>query len=116
VWLYTESWNRNGTIFRVRNMAAEEGDRRFLNARSAVALPMLMAIGDKVRQGQAAGNIAPSLHPESTAGVIIAMLERLSAVGPTQATAQTYGITFDHMREAAAHMLMQMLGGQQSGQ
>jgi AcrR family transcriptional regulator len=115
VTLYTDLWNRHGTIFRVRNMAAEEGDQRFLDARSRVAMPMLIAIADRVRAGQVAGTITANLHPESTAGVIIAMLERLSSVGPTQATSMTYGITYEYMREAAAHMLWQMLGGSGAG-
>jgi AcrR family transcriptional regulator len=107
---YTDSWNRHGTVFRVRNMAAEEGDERFLNARQAVALPMLRVFAAKIADGQRAGTISAALHPESTAGVILAMLERVSSVGPTRATATAYGITYQHMREAAAYMLVQLLG------
>ena len=44
VTLYTDLWNRHGTIFRVRNMAAEEGDERFLAARGGASVPMLKAI------------------------------------------------------------------------
>ena len=112
VTLYTDLWNRHRTIFRVRNMAAEEGDQRFLDARSRASLPMLGAISDRVKAGQAAGRIDGSLHPASTAGVILAMLERLSSVGPSREAEPHFGITYDHMRRAAAHMLAQMLGEQ----
>ena len=110
VTLYTDLWNRHRTIFRVRNMAAEEGDQRFLDARGRASLPMLRAISDRVKAGQAAGRINASLHPASTAGVILAMLERLSSVGPSREAQPHFGITYDHMRRAAAHMLAQMLG------
>jgi len=110
VTLYTDLWNRHGTIFRVRNMAAEEGDERFVVARGRASLPMLKAIAGRISQGQAAGRIDIGLHPASTAGVILAMLERLSSVGPARYADTSFGITYDHMRRAAAHMLAQMLG------
>ena len=110
VTLYTDLWNRHGTIFRVRNMAAEEGDERFLAARGGASVPMLKAISARVAAGQASGRIDASLHPASTAGVILAMLERLSSIGPSRQADASFGITFDHMRHAAAHMLAQMFG------
>lgn len=110
VTLYTDLWNRHGTIFRVRNMAAEEGDQRFLDARGRASLPMLKAISERIRAGQLKGSIDASLHPASTAGVILAMLERLSSIGPTRQGDPSFGITYDHMRQAAAHMLAQMFG------
>ena len=112
VTLYTDLWNRHGTIFRVRNMAAEEGDERFLAARGGASVPMLKAISARVAAGQASGRIDASLHPASTAGVILAMLERLSSIGPSRQADASFGITFDHMRQAAAHMLAQMFGEQ----
>ncbi len=110
VRLYTDLWNRHGTIFRVRNMAAEEGDQRFLAARSAAALPMLESICQTIEQGQAAGRIPLAIHAASAAGVMLSMLERLSSVGPKQPYGPTHGITYDRMREAAAHTLVQFLG------
>ncbi len=110
VRLYTDLWNRHGTIFRVRNMAAEEGDARFVTARSAAALPMLEAIVDSIEQGQADGRIPPTIHAASGAGVMLSMLERVSSVGPRQPYEPTHEITYDRMREAAAHALVQFLG------
>lgn len=109
VTLYTDLWNRHRTIFRVRNMAAEEGDARFLDARGRASLPMLKAITERISAGQGEGRIDASLHPASTAGVILAMLERLSSVGPSREAEPHFGITYEHMRRAAAHMLAQML-------
>ncbi len=106
--LYTDLWNRHRTIFRVRNMAAEEGDMRFVESRSATAVPMIEALAKQIAMGQAAGQIAPALHPRSLAGTILTMMERLSSVGPQ--SAGHYDISYDSLRESAAHMVAQALG------
>jgi AcrR family transcriptional regulator len=109
---YTELWNRNGTIFRVRNLAAEEGDARFYQARMDAAQPMLEAIAAAVARAQAAGRVPAHLTPVACAGILLMMLERLSAVGPM--TRESDGLSYAALKDAAAHSLAGMLGARAS--
>jgi AcrR family transcriptional regulator len=105
---YTELWNRNGTVFRVRNLAAEEGDERFYRARMTAARPMMHAITAAVERAQAAGRTPSDLTPQACAGTILMMLERLSAIGPM--SRESDGLSYATLKAAAAHTLAGMLG------
>jgi len=108
VRLYCEHWNQNRTVFRVRNLAAEEGDTRFLAARYLFARPVMDALVGPIERAQNAGRVAKDLHPNSTAGAILTLLERLAAVGPT-AHSQN-GLSFESLIDASAHMVGHVLG------
>jgi AcrR family transcriptional regulator len=105
---YCAMWNRNRTIFRVRNMAAEEGDERFYRARMEAAAPVMTALTAQVQRAQLAGLMPPQLKPRSCAGTILMMLERLAAIGPI--TEEHDDISYDTLRAAASHSVALMLG------
>ncbi len=105
---YTALWNNNRTIFVVRNLAAEEGDGRFYEARMTQALPIMNAISHQVERAQAAGRTPASLSPRACAGTILMMLERLSAIGPMSRDED--GVGYASLKAAAAHSLAMMLG------
>ncbi|MEX6725385.1 TetR family transcriptional regulator [Parapedomonas caeni] len=105
---YTELWNRHRTIFRVRNLAAEEGDERFYRARMSAARPMMNALSAQIARAQAAGRTPADLSPQACAGTVLMMLERLAAIGPI--TADHDGINYAALREAAAYTVGYMLG------
>ncbi|MGQ5700540.1 TetR family transcriptional regulator [Sandaracinobacteroides sp. A072] len=105
---YTALWNRNRTIFSVRNLAAEEGDMRFYQARMEAAGPMMEALTAAVARAQAAGRVPAGLAPRSCAGTLLMLLERLSAVGPM--TAEGDGLGYAQLKAAAAHSIAAMLG------
>jgi AcrR family transcriptional regulator len=105
---YTNLWNRNRTIFRVRNLAAEEGDARFLQARMDAAHPMMEALSGAVTRAQAAGRVPAGLTPQACAGTLLMMLERLSAVGPI--TKEAPGLSYAALKASAAYTLAAMLG------
>ncbi len=105
---YTELWHRNRTVFRVRNLAAEEGDTRFYEARLRAAAPMMDALSAAVARAQAAGRTPADLSPRACAGTLLMMLERLPAVGPLSRDAD--GIGYPALKTAAAHTLATMLG------
>lgn len=107
--LYTQVWDRNRTIFRVRNLAAEEGDVRFYDARVVAAAPVLHEIAAAVSRAQAAGRMPASLEPRACAATLLMLLERLCAVGPMSPDAD--GLSYPAIKEAAAHTLLAMLGG-----
>ena len=108
---YTELWNRNRNIFVVRNLAAEEGDARFYEARMKQARPMMKAISEQVNRAQAAGRTPADLSPSACSGTILMMLERLAAIGPISRGED--GVSYANLKMAAAHHLAIMLGANQ---
>ena len=105
---YTRLWQANRTVFRVRNLAAEEGDARFYEARMKAAAPMMDALAAAVSRAQAAGRVPAELSPRACAGTLLMMLERLPAVGPLSRDGD--GISYIELKAAAAHTLGAMLG------
>jgi AcrR family transcriptional regulator len=105
---YCAMWNRHRTIFRVRNMAAEEGDERFYRARMEAAVPVMALLADKIERAQAAGLVPAELKPRACAGTVLMMLERLAAIGPI--TEEHDDISYDTLRAAAARSVALMLG------
>jgi AcrR family transcriptional regulator len=105
---YCELWNRYRTVFRVRNMAAEEGDDRFYRSRMDAAGPVLGGLTVQIERAQVAGRLPAALKPLSCAATILMMLERLAAIGPI--TDQRDDISYDALKAAAAHTVAMMLG------
>lgn len=105
---YCDVWHKHRTVFRVRNLAAEEGDQRFIMARHLAAQPILAALVEPILRAQAAGRVSKDLHPLSTAGAIMTLLERLAAVGPS--TRNEKGLTFGSLIDSSAHMIAHVLG------
>ncbi|GHA05129.1 TetR family transcriptional regulator [Novosphingobium arvoryzae] len=105
---YTALWNRHRTIFRVRNLAAEEGDDRFYKARMQAATPMMGALTEQIARAQAAGLAPSDLSARACAGTILMMLERLAAIGPI--THEDQGIGYAALKSAAAYTVAFMLG------
>lgn len=106
--LYCALWNQNRTVFRVRNMAAEEGDERFYQTRMDAARPVMAALTSKIELAQRSGLVPGRLKARSCAGTILMMLERLAAIGPY--TSEDDGISYDSLRAAAAHSIAMMVG------
>lgn len=104
---YAAVWAKHHALFRVRNLAADEGDRRFRTARENAILGALMAVSAAIKRAQDAGWAAPQLDPVSTAGVLMTMLERFGAV---QHYYRYSGVERRHMTVAAAHMLAHVMG------
>jgi AcrR family transcriptional regulator len=103
VQTYVAVWTSQGAIFRARNLAAEE-DPRFYAAREQAVLPLLAALGARIARGQRAGRLPANLHPNATAGVLIALLERLAAIAGRQ-TGGEAGITPENTIAAAAYVV-----------
>lgn len=109
VEVYTELWNRNRTIFLVRNLAAEEGDARFLNARNSASAGTLQMLARQVEKAQAAGRTPAHLRPSACAGTILMMLERLAATGASHHR-DAQAVTYATLKDAAAYTVAFMLG------
>jgi AcrR family transcriptional regulator len=105
---YCAHWAVHSTLFRCRNLAAEEGDARFLAARRDAVTLLLEALAQKVSIAQAKGRVPKALQPRASAGAVLTLLERLAAVGPTSPVQP--GMSFKTLKESAAFMIANMLG------
>ncbi len=80
---YVSFWQENGTLFRIRNLSAEEGDIRFVHVRQRSVLPILERLQVMISDRQASGKIPRDLNPYSVASSLTAMLERIASVAGT---------------------------------
>jgi AcrR family transcriptional regulator len=76
---FIDYWDRHGPILRIRNLAAEEGDGRFMALRRDAMEPVLAAIEALMRR-HAANSRNPLIEPASAALAMSAILDRLAAV------------------------------------
>ena len=77
---YVSFWTKHASILRIRNFSADEGDRRFFDARRQSVEPIHFALQAKLTHFQSIDKTAPTLHPPSTASVLLALLERTAAI------------------------------------
>lgn len=107
--VYTDFWQRHARLFQARNLAAEEGDTRFIEARMESIRPLLQRFSEAVAAAQADGRMPGDLDAYATAGALIAMIERIAA------TVRTYSRgseSDDHgPMMSAAYILATTLGG-----
>jgi len=104
---YLGSWKENFALLRARNLAADEGDQRFIEQRLADIGPILRGLTEKFEAAQAAGRVPKTLQAQATAGVIVAALERLAAAPRwSQGSSTGDGV----IRDAAAFVLAAALG------
>lgn len=106
VELYCELWAQNRIVFRVRNLAAEEGDARFFAARRDATRGLLFQLARKIEAARSAGRIAPSIDGPAQAAAILILLERLAAVGPLTDD----GPDYEQIKISAADMVAHAMG------
>jgi len=93
-------WDEYGAVLRVRNVAADEGDARFLAMRSQATTPLLSAITKKMESGQ------KSIKPLAAAVAMGAILDRLSAY---RKELESLGLSREDIVETSARILYQTL-------
>ena len=105
---FVAHWDAHRAVLRVRNLASEEGDARFLRVRRRVHGPVIEAFAEQVRRSQAAGRVAPEIHPYAAAAALAAILERLAAY---HTALRALGVTREHLVETSARILLRTLTG-----
>jgi AcrR family transcriptional regulator len=80
VQAYISFWDHHHALLAVRNFAADEGDRRFFDARRRTIEPIHYGLQAKITHFQEMDAEAPKLHVPSTVSVLLAMLERTASV------------------------------------
>jgi len=78
--LYFAVWDKQHALLRVRNFVADEGDRRFADARRRAIEPVHLLLQVKIDEFQAGLPDELRLDPPSTISVILAMLERTAQI------------------------------------
>jgi AcrR family transcriptional regulator len=76
---FVDFWDLNRAVLRTRNLAAQEGDRRFRDVRNRALEPFTEALAAHVRAAQQAGRVAPELNPAAAGAALVALLERMAA-------------------------------------
>ncbi len=79
VGAFVRYWDTNRVVLRVRNLAAEEGDERFREARLETLRPVTAALDDQIAANQAAGAVSAEMSSYAAAAALVAMLERIGA-------------------------------------
>jgi AcrR family transcriptional regulator len=105
---FVRHWDAHRAVLLVRNLAADEGDRRFTKVRRQALAPVLDHLARKVSESQESGRIAADVHPYAAAAALASILERLSAY---HREIEYFGATREHLVETCARILFQTVTG-----
>jgi hypothetical protein len=95
-------------VYRVRNLAGDEGDDRFVLARACSVEPLMDAMAGLAGGAQARGLLPARLHPLAVAGALLAMIERTSGSHNVRVGGPVRTHT---LNRAAAYFFSVLLGG-----
>ena len=104
---YTAFWAEHSALFRIRNLAADEGEPRFSQARYKSIARFFEVLTRKAEEAQRAGWLDKQLTARSVAGALMALLERHASVSSIP-----YASTLpkEEMIASASHIFASMLG------
>jgi AcrR family transcriptional regulator len=105
-WL--DVWDANRAVLRTRNLAAQEGDRRFRDVRNGMLEPFTNGLADHVRSAQAAGRVAPEICAAAAGAALVALLERMAAF---HRDLEPLGIDRANLVETTARIITQTVAG-----
>jgi AcrR family transcriptional regulator len=104
---FVRHWDANHAALLFRNVAAEQGDRRFRKVRILAMQPLIEALAKKF-EGSHPDAKASGLHPVAAAAALAAILERLAAY---HAELEVLGVSRDELVETCARILHQVVTG-----
>ncbi|MBX7160941.1 MAG: TetR/AcrR family transcriptional regulator [Acidimicrobiia bacterium] len=108
---YVELWDAHHAVMRVRNLAADEGDRRFREARLASVQQLTEHLCDKIAAFREAGRVSSRIDPYAAAASLVAMLER---VGAYHWDVERFGPSPEAMIDTPALIVYQTVTGSQA--
>lgn len=108
VQAFMEYWDAHRAILRTRNLAAQEGDRRFRAVRNDALRPLREGLAAKVVEAQARGAVSGALSPVAAASALSSMLERMAAF---HADLVAFGASRDDVVETTARIVYQTVTG-----
>jgi AcrR family transcriptional regulator len=104
-------WDRHRAVLRTRNLAAQEGDRRFRLVRNRALGVITNRLSDMIAEARAAGRVSEGITPYAAAGALVAMMERVAAY---HFEFEGRGVSRDAMVETMAHILHQTVTGRRA--
>jgi AcrR family transcriptional regulator len=105
---FLEHWDAHRSVLLVRNLLADEGDRRFRSVRRRAHTDLLDRLAGHIEAAQKAGRVDRAIHPHAAAAAMGAILERLSAY---HREIEPLGITREKLVETCSHILLQTVTG-----
>jgi len=100
---FIQYWDKHGPVLRVRNLAADQGDDRFMTVRSKATTPLLMAMVEKMEQAVTEDSVT---KPMAAAVAMGAILDRLSAY---HKELEGLGVEREDLVETSAQILFRTL-------
>jgi AcrR family transcriptional regulator len=105
---FVRHWDAHRAVLLVRNLAADQGDRRFLRVRQQAMTPVLARLADRVRAGQRAGRVDAAIVPQAAAAALGAVLDRLAAY---HRELEMIGVKREDVVETCARIVLQTVRG-----
>ncbi|MHC4137549.1 MAG: TetR family transcriptional regulator [Planctomycetota bacterium] len=99
---FVHHWDAYRAVLLVRNLAADEGERRFQKVRRRALAPLLEALAKKIEECQPAACEAGDVHPYAAGAALAAILERLAAY---HKELEPLGVTRDDLVENCARIM-----------
>jgi NAD(P)-dependent dehydrogenase (short-subunit alcohol dehydrogenase family) len=105
---FVRHWDTYRAVLLVRNLAADEGDRRFQQVRHASLTPVLQHLAAQIEVAQRDGRVDARIGPQAAAAAMGAILERLAAY---HRELETLGVSREELVETCARILHQTVAG-----
>jgi AcrR family transcriptional regulator len=105
---FIRHWDEHQAVLRVRNLASDEGDSRFMSVRQQAMSPVLAAIARRVGEAQETGALHAQLNPHAVAAAMASILERLAAY---HTELESLGVTREQLVETSARILHREMTG-----
>lgn len=107
---FVRHWDANHAALLFRNVAAEQGDRRFRKVRIRAMQPVLSALARKIEESNPAA-VAAGVHPVAASAALAAILERLAAY---HQELEVLGVSREQLVETCARIVHQVVTGETS--
>jgi len=105
---FVDHWDAHRSVLLVRNLFADEGDRRFMKVRRRALSPVIEQLAAKIRENQERGRVQVALHPAAAAAAMASILERLAAY---HREIEYFGAGREELIESCARILYQTVTG-----
>ncbi|MHC4164378.1 MAG: TetR family transcriptional regulator [Planctomycetota bacterium] len=105
---FVRHWDAYRAVLLVRNLAADEGERRFRKVRRQALHPFLEALARQIQECQPEACKAGDVHPYAAGAALAAILERLAAY---HKDLEPLGVTRDDLVENCARIMFQTVTG-----
>jgi AcrR family transcriptional regulator len=106
--VFIRHWDAYRSVLLVRNLAADEGERRFQKVRRRALRPILDSLARKIEECQPDAVKAGDVHAYAAAAALAALLERLAAY---HKELEPIGVTREALVENCARIVYQTVTG-----